>query len=395
MPSRRAHSKSRHGCLQCKQRRVKCDEHQPICLRCKTKRLPCSYRAMLTASSSTPPETGTASTATTLPETTTTIPTQPPLPCEAEPSLNPQDLELMVQWCTHTYATLSRNHAVEWIWKSVIPRRAVHDPALMHGILALSALHLAFLHTHPRRKDYLDIAQWHHHKSISGVRNIEALSEANASAAYALSNIIIIFTFALPLLSGNSGGGEGQPSTPYDELLQIFHMSRASLKILVAVSEWVQASDLAILATAAPVGQSSTDTRASTLPAFLDAALRELALLNGRLGEDNSHHPSEVYGPVIRQLRVAFESTPSETKDGIITALFWWIFGLSSEFLDLLGEREPFAMVILAMFCTLMHRLRGQWWMDNWAEKVARDIRGSLGPSLASFVPWGLCFEDR
>ncbi|PYI29066.1 hypothetical protein BP00DRAFT_247653 [Aspergillus indologenus CBS 114.80] len=393
MPSRRAHSKSRHGCLQCKQRRVKCDEHQPICSRCKAKDLPCSYQAMSTASSSTPPDTGTASTAATSPETT--IPTQPPFPCQAEPVLNSQDLELMVQWCTHTYATLSRNHAVEWIWKSVIPRRAVHDPALMHGILALSALHLAFLHPHPQRKEYLDTAQWHHHKSISGVRNIEALSEANASAAYALSNIIIIFTFALPLLSDSGSGGEGQPATPYDELLRIFHMSRASLRILVAVSEWVQASDLAILATAAPVGQSSTHTRASTLPSLLDAALRDITLLNGRLGEDNSHHPSEVYGPVLRQLRVAFESTSSESKDGIITALFWWIFGLSSEFLNLLGERDPFAMVILAIFCALMHRLRGQWWMDNWAEKVARDVRASLDPSLASFVPWGLCFEDR
>ncbi|PYH82271.1 hypothetical protein BO82DRAFT_353829 [Aspergillus uvarum CBS 121591] len=208
---------------------------------------------MSTASSSTPPDTGTASTAATSPKTT--IPTQPPLPCQAEPALNSQDLELMVQWCTQTYVTLSRNHAVEWIWKSVIPRRAVHDPALMHGILALSALHLAFLHPHPQRKEYLDTAQWHHHKSISGVCNIEALSEANASAAYALSNIIIIifFTFALPLFGGSgSGGGEGQPSTPYDELLRIFHMSRAWLRILVAVSEWVQASDLAILTTAAP-----------------------------------------------------------------------------------------------------------------------------------------------
>ncbi|OJJ97238.1 hypothetical protein ASPACDRAFT_1858694 [Aspergillus aculeatus ATCC 16872] len=361
---------------------------------------------MFTASSSAPPNSGTASTATatTLPEKTTTIPTQPPLPCKAGPSLNPQELELMVQWCTHTYATLSRNHAVEWIWKSVIPRRAVHDPALMHGILALSALHLAFLHTHPQRKDYLDIAQWHHHKSISGVRNIEALSEANASAAYALSNIIIIFTFALPLLSDSGGGGgggggggvgAGQPSTPYDDLLQIFHMSRASLKILVAVSEWVQASDLAILATAAPVGQSSTHTRVFTLPSFLDAALRELSLLNGRLREGNSHHPSKVYGPVLGQLRTAFESTSKESEDGIITALFWWIFALPPEFLDLLGEREPFAMVILALFCALMHRLRGQWWMDNWAEKVARDIRGSLDLSLASFVPWELCFEGR
>ncbi|KAF5026001.1 hypothetical protein F66182_1903 [Fusarium sp. NRRL 66182] len=41
--TRRPHTKSRHGCLGCKQGRKKCDEQRPQCLRCIEKDVPCEY----------------------------------------------------------------------------------------------------------------------------------------------------------------------------------------------------------------------------------------------------------------------------------------------------------------------------------------------------------------
>ncbi|QMW43368.1 hypothetical protein G4B11_006738 [Aspergillus flavus] len=43
--ARRAHRKSRAGCVKCKQRRVKCDETKPHCLRCQKHGVDCSYDA--------------------------------------------------------------------------------------------------------------------------------------------------------------------------------------------------------------------------------------------------------------------------------------------------------------------------------------------------------------
>ncbi|KAJ5358842.1 uncharacterized protein N7496_011255 [Penicillium cataractarum] len=43
MPSRRSHTKSRKGCLECKRRHVKCDEGTPKCTLCRKRRLECSY----------------------------------------------------------------------------------------------------------------------------------------------------------------------------------------------------------------------------------------------------------------------------------------------------------------------------------------------------------------
>ncbi|KAL3434037.1 hypothetical protein BDV09DRAFT_186227 [Aspergillus tetrazonus] len=49
---RRAHKKSRNGCLVCKGRRVKCDERKPTCLRCENYGAACVYASSLATSSS-------------------------------------------------------------------------------------------------------------------------------------------------------------------------------------------------------------------------------------------------------------------------------------------------------------------------------------------------------
>ncbi|KAL4748345.1 hypothetical protein BDW72DRAFT_180742, partial [Aspergillus terricola var. indicus] len=50
--ARRAHRKSRNGCLICKNRRVKCDERKPTCLRCENYGAACVYASSLSTSPS-------------------------------------------------------------------------------------------------------------------------------------------------------------------------------------------------------------------------------------------------------------------------------------------------------------------------------------------------------
>lgn len=114
--------------------------------------------------------------------------------------------------------------------------------------------------------------------------------------------------------------------------------------------------------------------------------------LNNRVGACDPYHQVELYKFVLGELRVAFESISSGSEDGIITAVFWWIFRAPSAFLDLAADRQPFAKVVLAFFCALMHRLRRQWWMGDWAEKATQEIRPSLDSGLGDFIPWGLLF---
>ncbi|RDW86108.1 Zn(II)2Cys6 transcription factor domain-containing protein [Aspergillus mulundensis] len=68
--ARRAHRKSRNGCLVCKGRRVKCDERKPACLRCENYGAQCIY-----AQSSSPPSSASGSST---PNSLTTSRSTPP-----------------------------------------------------------------------------------------------------------------------------------------------------------------------------------------------------------------------------------------------------------------------------------------------------------------------------
>ncbi|KAL2858584.1 hypothetical protein BJY01DRAFT_201362 [Aspergillus pseudoustus] len=119
---RRTHHKSRHGCLVCKQRRVKCDERVP-CSSCVRRNIQC-------------------------------VQPQPPRPQTMPPSVSPISahfnskinqinflhLELFNHWDKHTRATLT----FPCVWPFVM-QRAFNEEFIMSAILCISAFHLATL----------------------------------------------------------------------------------------------------------------------------------------------------------------------------------------------------------------------------------------------------------
>ncbi|KAL4935886.1 hypothetical protein BDV06DRAFT_228413 [Aspergillus oleicola] len=271
----------------------------------------------------------------------------------------------MAQWCNHTHLSLSRSDSVSWIWRSAIPRKAAQHPFLMHGILALSALHSAFSSIDSARARFLELAQSHHSKAIQGLSQLESLKESNADAAYALSNIIIIFTFALPLCT--------QPSRscdPIKEFLEIVHISKGSMKVLMEVHQWVQAGDLAALVSM----QEPPDSPPTYSGEYYEQVIAPLE----RLSQSHAHKAAEsdpnIYSKTIHALHMTFESIESQRSIGAITAAFQFIFRVPREFFEAIEKREPLALVILASYAVILYQLRTYWWMGDWGTRLARQI---------------------
>lgn len=182
---RRRHRKSRHGCAECKRRRVKvrtnhrkqrifcsfisqqCDEARPACSNCTKRHSKCSYETLTSllwtneessAGSSYASESDSGQPGEHVSRVTCT-PDSSPIPGDlsgintaaAWPSsvLNLQDLELIMQWCNSTRHALSRKEHTDTIWCNIVPKEALSYPFSMHSILTLSALHLS--RTWPRQ----------------------------------------------------------------------------------------------------------------------------------------------------------------------------------------------------------------------------------------------------
>ncbi|KFH42127.1 Sterol uptake control protein-like protein [Hapsidospora chrysogenum ATCC 11550] len=198
-------SKSRNGCLKCKQRRVKCDERRPACSACVRHGVPCSL-----GGSPAPPGTPTGSVSSgsrrttgarvgrssqpspvSSPGTTTSNATGSPLAASGEDDdhhhhhhqhhhhhhrhhhhhpfsylsnllKTPEtpgaetwwtsDLELMHHYTAVACKTLPRADTeprVAAIWQLELPRLAVTHDFLMHQLLAISAVHMSRVYAVP------------------------------------------------------------------------------------------------------------------------------------------------------------------------------------------------------------------------------------------------------
>ena len=127
-----------------------------------------------------------------------------------------EHLSLLHHFTVSTSATLGFRQLTREVWQTSIPREACSHEFLMHGILAASAQHLAFLD--PDRKAYFQVLSAHHqNRAIAGYKSVVGAEVAQyATPLYAFSAIVVIF-----VCSGSSADWQGA-SSPIDRLLHFF-----------------------------------------------------------------------------------------------------------------------------------------------------------------------------
>ncbi|KAH0526775.1 hypothetical protein TsFJ059_010056 [Trichoderma semiorbis] len=68
----------------------------------------------------------------------------------------------------------------------------------------------------------------------------------------------------------------------------------------------------------------------------------------------------------------------------------WWPGAIDQEYLDLLGTNDPMALVILVHWCAVMKSSPRKWFMEGWAENVARPAIAQIGPEWDDTMAWAL-----
>lgn len=289
--------------------------------------------------------------------------------------LQTRELELMMQWCTATYRTIARNDAVEWIWHAVIPRLAMRHPALMHGILAVSALHLSFTSGGSAKDAYLQLAQAHQSHAAVGVTTKSASSPnlADCNATFALSSLMIVYCFGCARIMGQT------KDTPVlDELCRVFQCAQESADVLGVLIGRVSQGELRSLL--------ECDNSHPKMPDTSRLAIMSLTRLNATLAARDPGHEKAMYDAIIDHLGHSLDKLARGGE--VMVILFHWVFNLPSRFRDLLKEHHPFALVILAHYAVVIHSLRGNWWMGDLGTRVIEQIGLSLGPEWRPSIDW-------
>ncbi|KAI9366990.1 hypothetical protein BJX61DRAFT_377280 [Aspergillus egyptiacus] len=376
MAQRRSHQKSRHGCLECKRRRVKCDEARPVCANCARRQTECEYdstgplRWMTDEPSRSPRP---------LPDR------QPPPPSPdfsllgqfrsnhnanngdaALPPLNICDLELMLQWVNETHGMLTRGQKTENIWRTHVPQEALSHPFLMHGILALSALHIACTRI-PRApgnigqgsRDYLQVAVAHQTQALALFREqLADINSTNGKAMFAFSSITVYYAFGFPR-SLEQGG------TAVGDLVQAFVLVRGVQEVLNRAMYTVFEDPIW-----APIRDVKEYDRA--LPADAQAAIDQLHKANEACTrQDPILHDSFLYQEAIDWLADVMAAINSGLGFAMVCR---WAIKLQPAFMDRIRDRRPLALAILAHQCALFPRLQDVWFGAEWGIRVLREI---------------------
>jgi hypothetical protein len=290
--------------------------------------------------------------------------------------LNIEDLELMMQWCTTTYRSVSRNSTVESVWQAVVPREAMRHPFLMHGILALSALHLAANSDDAAKEQYVRTSKMHQNQAVIGLAKLaRKLKPYHSDAAFTLSNIMMIFSFALPEIVGQTQG-----KSALDELYQVFISTRESEDVIANIISWVGNGELKPLL--------QCDKATPKMPDTSRLAIMSLTQLNANLAHQNPDHDKDLYDTTIKHLGSALDKVARGGETMIVA--FHWIFQVPQKYMELYRQREPFALVILAHYAVIIHFLRRHWWMGEWGLRLIRDIGQHLDSNWRKSITWVL-----
>ncbi|KAJ5509782.1 hypothetical protein N7527_011925 [Penicillium freii] len=349
---RRFHKKSRNGCNQCKERRVKCDETRPLCSVCTTRELPCIY--------STPyPQRHSTTEASPKPE-----PKPSTKPVFGSPKYDARHLLLMHKFSTETCKSICGDQSDMEDWQVLIPKLAFEHEFLLHGILSLAALHMVATTADPEQvQSYLDTALECNELAFAPFREALAhLTPLNCDAVFAQSAIVTIIGIALPRLNAQH---RGESFSMIETMTTVSGLLQGANKISQISKPWRQAS----------IFFKYEWRHNPMLDPEMANAIAQLRALNGSIeNTDSAQHTMNQ--EAIDSLHDSFAKFTHAPHPAPILA---WIAYVKREFVDGLRARQPLQLLILMNWAVLLNELGAHfWWAKGCGEELVAELLSEL-----------------
>ncbi|KAJ5083053.1 hypothetical protein N7532_012096 [Penicillium argentinense] len=372
MAPRRAHTKSRNGCDQCKRRRVKCDEKGPPCSNCISRELQCTYlrappRSVHAHARASVPPSASVSTH----ESGTSRPLAPISPAASTPSTisGVRDLELMHRFCTDTFRSVCTAPSEFEVWQITIPRLALQYDFLMNGILALASLHIATTVDLPTSLAYTDTALQYHNLTFGPFRiAIDNLTPQNCEAVLAQSIVTTVIGIALPRVTG----ARDESSNMTENIVTVFELLQGVKKIIHIGRSWIKLNLFSRKKELWGSGPTELDQQTAM-------ALDRLATLNDETLASIDTDQHRINKDVVAHLRQCFTLFRNSQDPANVLA---WLAAVDKEFVDNVRRRQPLAMLILMHWGVLLGELDGQrWWARHSGRALVSELLRVLSPA--------------
>lgn len=288
---------------------------------------------------------------------------------------NLAQLELLSHFYGATWQSLGRCLLSEKATVELLFKYAVSAPYLMHQVLALAALHLAVIR--PEHATYF--------RDYSVGLQTRAITLFNmAKTDVNESTCVPMFLFStflgIHVLCDTLNYHQEELTVFLDKFVTYLHLHRGVRAVINDSWESLKETELKPIIDAAPPREENESSRVEC------DDLKEL-IDRSDLGESSA----AIYQDTIKDLRWVFTivGQPGTQVDNP-QMVFAWPTIIPIEYVRLLQQRRPEALVILAYFAALLHQHRHFWCFNDGGTFLVRSISDYLGPYWNTALAWPL-----
>jgi hypothetical protein len=352
---RQAHRKSRTGCGNCKLRRVKCDETQPRCKKCISFGVSCNYEStsdeLQLASSgtfvfSTPQETPISFNQTVLGVVNTPPRIHSTNPRTTFYELSLEDLEIVSKFQLRTVLTIGTKESVH-IYQREWFRFACEHSMLMHVILAMTLMHDRYI------TGFADTPQsvaeaYHHYQGTAMIKHkLTDHDPHERDALWAATALLGAMSFAN--IDARTYEEAWPLKAPSESDLDWLRMTEGKIAVWKLVDPMREGS--VIQETWQQVGLlRPSEPGLSSCPTFIELN----SLMDGASRGDNAHQNAAL---------VLMPLLAMECNHSTITKFISFVCYTEPEYRQLLGQKDPLALLLLAYWYAKMCQYK-QWWIQ-------------------------------
>ncbi|CRG91903.1 hypothetical protein PISL3812_08957 [Talaromyces islandicus] len=392
MPSRRFHSKSRHGCVQCKKRKVKCDIVRPVCGNCARRKDKCHYVIGVAGVMWTPPRTlqagqsSPASPSRTISgspvDSNSDARTNSELTLNAGPifHLSPNaDLSLLEWFVSDVSPTLSHRPDTQKAWALDVGRRPIFQPDasyLSHILIAISALHASL--TQPslspaQKREYREVGLYHQNAALALIQPVlPSLKDETSQVAglFGAAWLIFLFNVSLPRQCDRK-------EWVVDEIVKLSELSKGVVVVISAyrASSAHNEEEAKSLVMSGPLRgffghflpwrhqKVSPAVRRQKLPQTLQHILARI-----EVDESIPLLRKQLYHHAIDELAVTIVAMALNPRHPAI--IFMWLISTHRSFVQLIAARDTFALQIFRAYGVWAAKMDQVWFARTWGRNV-------------------------
>ena len=280
------------------------------------------------------------------------------------------------------------------IWRTSIVTLAFQHPFLLSALFSLSAFHLTFMHSSKntvRGQEYSQAAAKHRLKSIANFRvEVRNLTSENSDASCACALLLALHEWTIPSGQGadlffpmtkdRRGGG-----VPW------YKLHRGGVEVLKSAIHWVEKGEFgdlvrpwkripAVLRSEAPSPVMDKQAADRVRLESVSSCWREESVLSveDQLTLENTLDTLR-YVFTLSSFLASESSFSAQSGISSCFATLLWTTIVPARFCEMVEERCPQALLIVAVYCVLLKRTGQVWWIKGKAEDLLRAVKRELG----------------